>query len=122
MRRLVVAWSVLGILVVAAGMAAADGKGRGRGKGLFRDPDGAFARADTNKDGKLSKEEFKNYFAKLGRGRLKDKPQLMEHVFDRHDTDGDGYLSREEFRAFVNKLQKHFKDRQKGKGKKGGGQ
>jgi Ca2+-binding EF-hand superfamily protein len=46
----------------------------------------AFARADTNADGRLSREEAEHL------------PEIAAH-FDEFDTNKDGFLSREEFAA-----------------------
>jgi EF hand len=49
-----------------------------------KDIDAAFAKADTNKDGKIDKKEAQNM------------PAIAER-FDQMDSNGDGFLSREEF-------------------------
>ena len=59
-------------------------------------PEAAFKRGDTNGDGKLSKDEFRNL---LGKGpRFKDNPQLIDRLFDRLDTNKDGFLTFDEFK------------------------
>lgn len=59
---------------------------------------GEFEKLDTNKDGKLSKEEFaalKGPKAKPGKDAKTAKAHEM--IFKKLDTNGDGFLSREEF-------------------------
>jgi hypothetical protein len=60
------------------------------------DPDAAFKYLDTNKDGKLSYDEFSKFAEK--NAKLKGNPALTKQVFDQLDTNKDGYLSPEEFR------------------------
>jgi Ca2+-binding EF-hand superfamily protein len=69
-----------------------------------RDPEGLFKSADANGDGKLSKDEFRAIFAKLGRGRLKDKPELVDSIFKAADTDKNGFLSLAEFKALADRF------------------
>src|SRR5947209_1325742 len=61
-----------------------------------RDPEAIFKSADADKDGKVSKDEFKKFMA--NRPRFKDNPDLIDRVFERLDTDKDGFLSLEEFK------------------------
>src|SRR5437016_5712150 len=63
-----------------------------------RDPEEIFKLGDTNKDGKLSKDEFKKLVG--NRPRFKDNPEIIDRVFDRLDTNKDGFLSLEEFKKF----------------------
>ncbi|WP_020473936.1 DUF1549 domain-containing protein [Zavarzinella formosa] len=65
-------------------------------KGKFADPEKAFELADKDKDGKLSKEEFKALMS-LG-GKLKDNPKVGDFLFDRLDANKDGKLSLDEFK------------------------
>jgi Ca2+-binding EF-hand superfamily protein len=111
---------LFGALVVLAGSAAADDppvKGKGKGKGLFQRPEALFKKMDADGDGKISKDEFKDYMAKNGPRALRDKPELLDRAFDKADADGDGYLSMDEFKALVEK----FRERMGGKGKPGAG-
>jgi hypothetical protein len=60
------------------------------------DPVAAFKFADTNKDMRLSLEEFQKA---VGRNpRLKGDPELTRRLFNQLDTDKDGFLSLDEFR------------------------
>ena len=68
--------------------AGRGGPQRGRGQGGM-DPAQFIARMDTNKDGKISKEEA---------------PERMAERFDQMDTNNDGFLTEEE-------IKKHFESR-----------
>ncbi len=57
-----------------------------RGGAAAPNPDQMFEQYDTNKDGKLSKEEL---------------PEQLRDFFDTVDTDGDGFISKDELRAAV---------------------
>jgi len=54
---------------------------------------------DANRDGQLSKDEFKKEFGELGQGKLKDRPEVLDRLFERLDADRSGALSAEEFKA-----------------------
>lgn len=56
-----------------------------------------FKRLDSNHDGRISKDELKTYFHKVG---LKDD-KLLEKSFEALDFDGDGILSFSEFTAGI---------------------
>ncbi|MBK8206584.1 MAG: hypothetical protein IPK87_07260 [Planctomycetes bacterium] len=57
-----------------------------RGGAAAPNPDQMFEQYDTNKDGKLSKEEL---------------PEQLRDFFDTVDTDSDGFISKDELRAAV---------------------
>lgn len=69
------------------GAPATQGAAPKAGPGI-QDSDAAFTRADTNKDGKLSREEAKRLPA-------------VEQRFDQIDTNKDQFVSREEFEAAI---------------------
>ncbi|HEX3147846.1 MAG TPA: DUF1553 domain-containing protein [Gemmataceae bacterium] len=60
------------------------------------DPAEAFKLADTNKDGKLSKDEFEKFLSNLP--RIKENPKAADFLFNRLDENKDGFLSLEEFK------------------------
>jgi hypothetical protein len=91
--------------------AARAGDGAPGGKGPGRDPARLFKRIDANGDGKVSKEEFKAFFEKFGKGRLKDNPELLDKLFDRLDANGDGSLSPDEFKKLAELREKFAKAR-----------
>ena len=68
----------------------------GPGLGLGMNIDRLFEFKDTNKDGKLTKEELQ-----AGLGRC---PLAVQEVFDKIDTDGDGALSVEELEKFKEQI------------------
>src|SRR5437588_6843382 len=55
-----------------------------------------FRLADANKDGKLSRAEFRRLLRNTT--RFKDNPQALDKLFTYLDGDGNGFLSRAEFR------------------------
>jgi cytochrome c553 len=59
------------------------------------DPAAMFKRGDTNKDGKLSPDEFTALVGK--NAKLKDKPEAVKALFQKLDADGDGFLTSDEF-------------------------
>ncbi len=86
----ILAFTVLG-LVLTAPAAFADHHGDDRsGKG------GMFERHDTNKDGKVSKEEFMN---------------SHEEKFKKMDADSDGYVSKEEAMKVREEMKEKWQER-----------
>jgi cytochrome c553 len=63
------------------------------------DPEEVFNRADTDGDGKMSRQEFQLVAA--NGPRLRDDPQRADRVFRMLDTDRDGSLSPDEFRRLA---------------------
>jgi hypothetical protein len=63
-----------------------------------------FRRADTNSDGKLSREEFEKFIergaAAKGKGKGKGEA-IIKQLFDRFDENKDGVLSLDEFKKFA---------------------
>lgn len=65
------------------------------------EPSAIFKKLDADKDGKVSKEEFKKLTA-VAQGVLKDKPEFLDKVFGRLDANSDGSITEEEFSKFGN--------------------
>src|ERR1700722_1212424 len=63
------------------------------------DPSALFKRGDTNKDGKLSFDEFSKLVGNSP--KLKDKTDLTKKLFEKLDADGDGFLTLEEFKKIA---------------------
>lgn len=82
---------VIGAAIAAALAAPAFAQPQGGGGGRG-DPAARFAAADTNKDGKVSKEEFKASLPEQVQGRA-------DELFEARDTNKDGFLSPEEMAA-----------------------
>jgi Ca2+-binding EF-hand superfamily protein len=93
-------------LVLATAVSGADGDAAKKAKG-GKDTDALFKKIDANGDGKISKEEFRKFFADMAAkvGKLKDNPdmaeQIADKIFDKLDANGDGFLSKEEFQKFA---------------------
>ncbi len=90
LRGAVVAAGLLALVSMSEPMAGQEAKGK------FADPDKVFDLADKDKDGKLSKDEFKAFMGMAP--KLKDNPKVGDFLFDRLDTDKDGKLTKEEFK------------------------
>jgi hypothetical protein len=104
----------------ASGADEDDTPKKGRFKGKFKGKlvgnlDKLFEKADANGDGKISKEEFRKFFSKLGQGKLAGKGgQLADRIFDKLDSNEDGFLSKEEFKKLAG-LRAKFKEKFGGK-------
>jgi Ca2+-binding EF-hand superfamily protein len=89
--------TILATLALSTAFAlAADEKpatGAKGGEGKKRDPEEAFKKLDTNKDGSVSLEEFKA--GPMG----KRNPDKVDEFFKKRDKDASGSLSLEEFKA-----------------------
>lgn len=94
MKKIVSIVVCAGVAMLMTGAAHAEGeatckekgcKERGKGRKMER-----FEKADANKDGKLSLDEFKTICAKPN----------AEELFKGADTDKDGFLSPAELKAF----------------------
>lgn len=76
------------------------GQGQGQGQGMRMNLDERFAAMDTNKDGAITREEFKG-----------PRPEN----FDKMDANKDGKLTREEMSEY---MKARMAERQQGGGKK----
>src|SRR5262245_53175378 len=63
------------------------------------DPERAFQLGDTDKDGKLTRDEFGKLMA--NNPRVKDNPKAADFLFNRLDADGDGQLTLDEFKKIA---------------------
>jgi len=102
-----------------AGRGAGPGDGAGRGerdamaRGVFGEPEQLLARIDTNKDGKITKEEFPERIAErllaadldqdgavtlveLEKAGVKERTEQAARTMERLDLDKDGKISKEE--------------------------
>jgi hypothetical protein len=76
-----------------------------------QDPEKLFTFADANKDGKLSRAEFRKLLA--NNAKLKDNPKGIDQLFDYLDTDKDGYLNLAEFKKITSLGQPKDKEKDK---------
>ena len=74
------------LVLMASPVHAMPGMGSGEGGGMGD----KFSQMDTNKDGKVSREEFKATF-----------PNMREEAFVAIDKDGDGFISVDEWNGFM---------------------
>jgi hypothetical protein len=75
---------------------------------LTLSPKQLFKRIDADRDGQISREEFKAFVRKVAPGMARNKPELPDRVFDRADMNGDGYLNLEEFKELVTRLRQRM--------------
>ena len=112
--------SVLALGLAFTASAADEGKkdGDGKGKGKGGDPAKRvemFMKADTDSDGKVSKEEFGK--SKMAAGMDKRKAGNADKFFARADADSDGFVTKEEAAKAMER--KGGKGKGKGKGDDG---
>jgi len=92
-------------LVLATAVSGADGDAAPKAKGGLKDTDAIFKKIDANGDGKISKEEFRKFFAdiaaKSGKLSADMADQIADKLFDKLDANSDGFLSKEEFQKFA---------------------
>jgi Ca2+-binding EF-hand superfamily protein len=86
---------VMGVMVLLGFSAAADDPGRASSKGNF---EAFFKKLDTNKDGKLSKEEFLQ-LADRAKEKAKAREKLTK-IFEMLDPENKG-ISKERFRTYL---------------------
>jgi hypothetical protein len=118
MVRIASFFALCALLVAAISWSPVEAQpGKGKGPGSpFDNPEEAFKQLDTNKDKKLSKEEFlkmSEFVAKQFKDKGKELPEeqikaFLELAFTRMDLDGDGQLTMEEAKKA---------EEQRGKGK-----
>ncbi len=94
MRRIAVFLGLVLCCALSSGVPAADDE---KPRQQF-DAVAIFKRADTNNDGKLSKDEFMALTQRLP--AFKDKPDLATKLFEQLDTEKHGFLTLEEFKKF----------------------
>jgi Ca2+-binding EF-hand superfamily protein len=94
--------AIFSVALIATAAAGDEGKGDAKKKkGFGKGGDIGemmFNRLDTNKDGKVSADEFKALGENGPKGKLKDNPEMRDRMFKRLDTDGDGFISKVEFK------------------------
>lgn len=111
MKKCLTALALLSLFVlVAADVGADDQQDDAKKNAIKLDPEVIFKTMDANKDGKVTKEEFKKAADQLGQGQLSDQ------IFNSLDANKDGSLSLEEAKKF-NGLGGQGKDKGKAKGK-----
>jgi CubicO group peptidase (beta-lactamase class C family)/predicted dienelactone hydrolase len=86
----------LWLALAASSACPIAGANPGPEDGTQLDPARLFQRLDADRDGRLTREEFKR-LAGLGRGTFKDRPEVFDRIFERLDADSSGTLSQVEF-------------------------
>jgi hypothetical protein len=116
MQRLLCGAALLGALVLVINPATADeAQGKGKGKGRKKaNLETVFKKLDTNNDGKVSLDEFKQ--GRLAQ-RIKQRrgEEAVDKLFKAMDTDGDGNLTLDEFKNGMKELRKKFAGKRKKK-------
>jgi hypothetical protein len=115
MRKILLSLGLLSAMILCTGALAADDNDNKpkKGKGKLRDTwgkrkidnDKLFGKLDADKDGKLTREEFRKVFEHLAPNPILEKlgdrrDALADRMFDRLDKDKDGKLTKEEFKEF----------------------
>jgi hypothetical protein len=114
MLRLILTLGLFGGLVVASAATADDNPAK-KGDAPPADKKGPpamdgtklFKQIDADGDGKISKDEFKDFLNLVAGDQVKGRERLINLLFRQLDTNRDGYLSPEEFKAAVAR----FRDR-----------
>lgn len=106
--RLLTLTGLFALAVFATTAAADDEK-----KENTKDPEVAFKKLDTDKDGKLTKEEFKKITDLLEGVKKKLTAAMVEEAFTKLDTDKDDKLSLDEFKKVTDLLTKKKKKNDK---------
>ncbi|KAF8929865.1 hypothetical protein BGZ58_008631 [Dissophora ornata] len=80
------------------------------------DLDDFFAKADKNKDGKISFHEFVEACSSLGLGPVDQRrgrsDKEVDVIFRRFDQNGDGYISQDELKSALKSLGEQMTDEQ----------
>lgn len=96
---------IVGLCLLAVGVG-------GQAQPPQPDPEMVFRRFDADRDGKLTKEEFRQLAAFSP--RMKDDPAAAEQLFQRLDTNRDGVLTMAEYRQVVEIRRQMMKGGEKG--------
>ena len=99
LRRL----SIVGMTLAFTGLgsSAAQTAGQVSASELKAAVDKVFAAADTNRDDRISRDEFVTYAAKQNQHTTREVvEQAIDKIFDPIDLDGDGYITRTELALY----------------------